>query len=105
MTYYVMGMGEGFTGFKTHSPHTQTNIFLMNSGRKKREKYEGDVYIFYIVDTCEPVQKHWSWHYLFRTVGGGEGLKLVEAEIFSGVGGGGVGVVIIFRELNFLCGR
>ena len=30
----------------------------MKSGRKKREKYEGDVYIFSIVDTCEAVQKH-----------------------------------------------
>ena len=22
-------------------------------------------------DICEAVQKHWSWHYLYRTVGGG----------------------------------
>ena len=46
---------------------------------------------FYIVETCEAVQKHWSGHYLYRTVGGGggEGLMLVEVEVFSGVGGGG----------------
>ena len=30
--------------------------------------------------------------------GGGEGLMLVEVEVFSGVGGGGV---IFFREIDF----
>ena len=68
MTYYVMGVGGGVQN--PLLPTSKKLFFFMKSGRKKRER---DVYIFYIVDTCEAVQKHWSWHYLYWTVGGGGG--------------------------------
>ena len=54
MTYYVMGVGGRV---QTYSPHTQ-KLFFDEKWKKEREEIGGwgDVYIFYIVDTCEVVK-------------------------------------------------
>ena len=57
--------GRGSRGSKPTLP-TPNKYFLMNSGRKKGRNRRQMFTFFYIVDTCEAVQKHWIWHYLFR---------------------------------------
>ena len=69
MTYYVMRVGEEVQNPLSHSQ----KLFFDEKWKKERGEIGGRCLHFSIVDTCEVVQKHWRWHYLYRTVGGGGG--------------------------------
>ena len=81
-----MGVGRGVHWVQNPlSPHT--NIIFDKKWKKEKGEIGGKCLHFLHCRYCEVILKHWSWHYLFWTVGGG--LMLVEVEVFSGVGGGG----------------
>ena len=68
MTYYVMGVGGGVQN--PLSPHAK--IFFNEKWKKEGGEIGGRcLHFFTLLILGEAVQKHSSWHYLYRTVGGG----------------------------------
>ena len=75
-------------GFKTHSPHMQ-KLFFDEKWKKERGEIGGRCLHFFTLLILVKLFKSIEVGIIYIGQWGGEGLMLVEVEVFSSVGGGG----------------